>query len=533
MVKRVCMLAVLLMLIPSFGVFAGGAGETETASSDGTYSIEQYQPTEGETYVIEWAPMSTPVDEDGPIVKFMEEKFNVDFRMWDKSEGAALNIRIAAGEIPDFFAAGNDVYRTYVEDGVLAAIPMEVLKAYAPEMYKKYQNERPGDIEERIMDGKLWALPQSDAETGGMRHMIAYRGDWLKAVGYDSPPETLEELEKVLYAFAHDDPDGNGKKDTYGISKHGMLPVYGAFGYIPVNKQAWQSDGMWSERDGKIVHGSIQPEMKDALALLQKWYADGVIDPEFVQGEDKGTPFSRFAFMSGQVGMTMDWYIYLKNVSMVEGDRIPRNIAEMMRLNPEAVEEIQYGMPPIGPGGKRGTPMNSPFHSWFLGFGKHMENEPDKMGKILQINDYANATDEGFLTTRYGFEGEHWSWQNDVVDSLVIQREDLLQWHQITEIGGGIAFSSIWFPSIQSRVNNNMKWAMTVHPELYEDGYLDEVYLPLPSAGKYQAELDKIRDEAYYGIITGEKPVDYFDEFVEEWLASGGEILTREANQKY
>ena len=38
-----------------------------------------------------------------------------------------------------------------------------------------------------------------------------------------------------------------------------------------------------------------------------------------------------------------------------------------------------------------------------------------------------------------------------------------------------------------------MKSSMNVHPVLYEDGYLDVVYLPLPSAGKYLAELEKLR----------------------------------------
>ena len=78
-----------------------------------------------------------------------------------------------------------------------------------------------------------------------------------------------------------------------------------------------------------------------------------------------------------------------------------------------------------------------------------------------------------------------------------------------------------------------MKWAMNVHPELYEDGYLDAVYLPLPSAGKYLAELEKLRDETYFGIITGEQPLDSFDEFVEEWHRIGGDVLTEEANAKY
>ena len=206
---------VALALTMPLAVFAGGDVDAGAAAEE--FSIDQYEPVAGKEYVLEWAPMSTPVADDGPIVTFLEEKFNVDFRMWDKSEGAALSVRIAAGEIPDFFADLNTVYRTYVEDGVLAAIPMDALQRFAPNMYRRYQEDRPGAIEARIIDGKLWCLPQSDAETGGTRMMIAYRGDWLDVIGFDGTPDTLEELEAVMYAFAHDDPDGNGKQDTWGM----------------------------------------------------------------------------------------------------------------------------------------------------------------------------------------------------------------------------------------------------------------------------------------------------------------------------
>ena len=32
----------------------------------------------------------------------------------------------------------------------------------------------------------------------------------------------------------------------------------------------------------------------------------------------------------------------------------------------------------------------------------------------------------------------------------------------------------------------------------------------------------------YLQIITGEKPLDYFDEFVEQWKKLGGDTLTQE-----
>lgn len=48
------------------------------------------------------------------------------------------------------------------------------------------------------------------------------------------------------------------------------------------------------------------------------------------------------------------------------------------------------------------------------------------------------------------------------------------------------------------------------------------------SSTTLKAALDKLEDEMYLQIILGEKPVDYFDEFVSQWKALGGDTLTEE-----
>lgn len=48
-------------------------------------------------------------------------------------------------------------------------------------------------------------------------HTIVIRKDWLDNLGL-SIPETPEELLEICRAFTEDDPDGNGKDDTWGIS---------------------------------------------------------------------------------------------------------------------------------------------------------------------------------------------------------------------------------------------------------------------------------------------------------------------------
>ena len=51
------------------------------------------------------------------------------------------------------------------------------------------------------------------------------------------------------------------------------------------------------------------------------------------------------------------------------------------------------------------------------------------------------------------------------------------------------------------------------------------------SGEERNAVLDKMEQEMLLKIITGEKPVDYFDEFVTEWNKTGGEQITEEVNQ--
>ena len=116
-------------------------------------------------------------------------------------------------------------------------------------------------------------------------------------VGIEKEPETIAEWTDLFYAFANDDPDGNGTNDTYALSKSGMKPFWGLSGYC---------DATWSKLpDGTIGYGNVQPEMKEVLAMFAKWYADGVLDPEYITGENTGGYWAlSHSFLNGRIGMT-------------------------------------------------------------------------------------------------------------------------------------------------------------------------------------------------------------------------------------
>lgn len=50
---------------------------------------------------------------------------------------------------------------------------------------------------------------------------------------------------------------------------------------------------------------------------------------------------------------------------------------------------------------------------------------------------------------------------------------------------------------------------------------------------KLRPDLELLRAEYYISIITGEKSLEAFDEFVEKWYKLGGDTLTKEADEWY
>ena len=67
-----------------------------------------------------------------------------------------------------------------------------------------------------------------------------------------------------------------------------------------------------------------------------------------------------------------------------------------------------------------------------------------------------------------------------------------------------------------------------------EAGIRSAQTLPLENVNaEIPQELQELENEAFLQIISGEKPVDYFDTFVVEWYANGGKELTEQVQNAY
>lgn len=512
-----------------------------SAGSPNNTSISKYEPQKDKKYKFTWTFYQTaPIAKDPIMKKYWEDKFNVEFDIWDIDQSKRdeiLNLKMASGNIPDVYIAANPVaMEKYVKQDVAGEIPFDVLKKYAPNVYNYYEKEAPGALQFGTVDGKLYGLPEY-TENPLAKNPVVWRGDWLKNVGIAKVPDTLQEFETAIYKFTNEDPDKNGKQDTYGLSKTALSVVFGAFGYIPPRFIADTKDANWNVRDGKMVYAAVQPEMKDALKLMQKWYKDKVIDPEFITGENQGGYWGlSHAFINGRIGVSSHGQLYHWQPKFYEDGKPGQNIEEMAKINPKAVDEIQIGNPPVGPTGKRGSWANPTIKPARHMISKAFDKEPDKLGKLLQIFEYVYASPENYTIAQNGVQGPNWNYaEKKALNGKIYRVTDFVgDFKDAKNRNANFAHTALTIFSPKVKPENagpDAEWGLKVEGDKYRN--TNELFVALASEGKYKAELDKIVDEAYINIITGAKPVEYFDEFVANWRKAGGEVLEKEANDWY
>jgi putative aldouronate transport system substrate-binding protein len=518
---------------------------TETSAEDTQDAVNEeldpYAPIEGKAYEIQMTKYKKePSPDDAVMLKFYEDKFGVDINLWNLDQNKyveLLNLRIAGGEIPDmmYLSGQAGIEQNLYEQGVLLPLDREVLDKYAPNMMAMLDKLKPGWEEYcTAADGTLIKLPDFPEQPN--EQAIIWRGDWLEAVGITEVPRTLEEFETALYAFTNDDPDGNGKDDTYGASLMVLQSVFGAYGAMPYWSFGYEKSfgNVWQKNDaGQLEYAGIQPKMKEALTLLNKWYEDGVLDPEFVTGENQGGYWANsHPFFYGRIGFTGHGAIYHWMPPTSDADLGGANYKELMNIDPAIAESLVYGEPPIGPYGDKGVSGESYVsNNKGTAFSSLLADEPDKFGKLLQVLDWQYASYENYLTARYGIEGEHYTKQDvtgfDGNPYTIINITEEGQNADAYFLNGMKAFPA-YFEEEGS--NPSLEWKL-VH-NIGEEVYTNDLNSALPSETMYGAELEKLTSETYYQIITGEKPIDYFDEYVETWKSSGGDIFYEEANAK-
>ena len=277
--------------------------------------------------------------------------------------------------------------------------------------------------------------------------------------------------------------------------------------------------------------------------IQEKWYKDGVVDPEFITGENKGGYWAiSHQFVNGIIGFTTHGMSYhWEPKAFVDSDESTsgQDRYELEKLDVKAAESLEVrGIPPYI---SKETQKTYPKRDYVRGerwmFSKALIEDEEKFNKLLEIYNDIYASKENFDYANSGERGVVWEYEEAVsTNGKTYKRAVNLGDWKDEEYRKKNKFSfnlfTPSFPDSEKIVTPRDDWAV---PRGFDELYMpnNRLYVSLPSENTYSAELDKIEEETYIDIITGAKPVDYFDEFVEKWRSSGGAKLEEEAEAWY
>lgn len=492
--------------------------------------------------------------ENNVWTRLYEEKLGIKIKyLWVVPEDqyqAKMTASFASNEIPDIVNVDEKFFKMYL-DSNLAEDITDVYEKYASDTLKNLVYG--GSVGESNLNygkigGKLMGLtaPLPNPVEGG--DVLYVRTDWLKKLNLPEP-KTMDDVFAISAAFAKNDPDGNGKKDTFGLTvakdfvasavtggQGDLLGFYNGYHLYP---------GLWQEdpATGSLVNGIINPELKKPLAKLQEMYKDGQIDKEFgvkdrwKVGEDiaagKLGMFygANWAVFVGIIGnhknnSNADWKAYpMPSIddkpAMVSGKLYFPGVyvAKKGFKNPEALIKL----------------ANLSIETLY---GKYAQENPYEVGDKYQT---VKVGDKSYAVSAYQIVNMYPGDKNLKSTIAVI---DVLDnggdpSKLSGEAKGNYDYQMKWKAGEKDDVTWQMAYIHQANTIIAQNYFKNNLFQPdkfnTIQTGKMvekQASLDDLASTVFTKIIMGES-VDTFDKFVQDWGKLGGDDITKEVNEWY
>jgi putative aldouronate transport system substrate-binding protein len=434
---------------------------------------------------------------DNDYINFLEQKTGVRVEL--ESPGTAgyldkLNILMASGNYPDAFAV-NDKDKNkllqFANDGLLTDI------APLLDKYPNLKNNMPKDAWLPVTEGgKIWAVPYNRHD--GYHQVVYVNKKWLETLNLPIP-KTIDDFYNVMKAFTENDPDRNGKNDTYGLIALNDLSYGGRIFQAAFDAESYKF------RNNELQPPEITNEYKKYLSFMNKLITEKILDPEWPTMT--GTIF-RQKINTGKYGMFNGFWHFKSGKEFAPGVMDPYVAIDL----------------PLMENGKQAQFTYNSTNRHYIGIPKDTKN----VDQLLKFFDWV-LSEEGTKYVFMGIEGKHYTEKNGVFEKTQEERNSL-HW----------AFSLVK----HGQFNDNVKKYMRV--DYTEDvinnlalsnksGTLDKVAASLPYYPELAAyNLPKIAQEYTAKTVLGNEKIDSsWDEYVKKYRASGGEKAIQQWTQWY
>lgn len=445
-----------------------------------------------------------------------------------------INVTLASGALPDVIPVDATQLKQLADSDQIEDLT-EIYENYASPLTKEVlSQEGTSPFDAVTFDGKLMAIPQLESSIERSMY-IWIRTDWLEHLGLQ-PPKTIADVLAISKAFKEKDPDQNGQNDTYGlgITKDLWGGAMGLEGFMAAYNAY---PNMWIENgEGELVFGSVQPEVKKSLQILQAMHANGEIDQEFGI-KDGGKVSEQIA--AGKIGLEYgeQW-----------------NSIWPLQLNRNNDPNAQWQAFPIVSESGENPKVPLKFSTTRFFAVKKGIKHPEAVIKLFNLHLEKNWGETAEFDKYYAPPEAESVWQlSPVTPYPAMKNVDAFREIDAARKAGDTSGLKGEAKTIQEKLESfksgtSEGFALWGWERIYGEqgsmGIADQydknnqflmekfVGAPTPTMVERKSTLDKMQTEVFTKIILGGS-VDEFDKFVEDWKKLGGDQITQEVNEWY
>lgn len=475
--------------------------------------------------------------EDNAYTRYLKDMLNIqNIDAFEESTDYdnVVSMAITAEDLPDVMVISDkEQLQTLVEKDLiedLTEVYENCTSGTIKEIYESYGEEI---LENVTINGKLMALPETNIENGPS--LLWLRKDWMDKLGLDEP-KTLEDAENIIKQFVEKDPGNNGEGRTVGLVC--VSDLVGEAGYsfeyqldvIFANYGSFPKQWIYN-KDGELVYGSIQPEAKKALEKLHNMYAAGILDSQFLLRSSENIID---LIVDGRCGSFFGpWWA-------------PNNPLIDAKKNDPDAEWVPYLISTNADGSTSYISQNPSYKYVVV---KKGYEHPEIVMKIISVLfDYVRyqEPDAKEIARYYQLNVDPTARpiaiNVDFADALKRCYQDILQ-----VFNGKLAEDKLelleasYYNSCKAYLDEGENatledWAAYTSRitacGVIENGDTTQVksefFGETDTMKQEWWKLKKLEEETYLQIITGDKPLDCFDDFVDQWKEEGGTTILEE-----
>ncbi len=356
-----------------------------------------------------------------------------------------------------------------------------------------------------------------------MRAAVIVREDWLTKLGLKMP-ETVDDLYTVAKAFTENDPDGNGKKDTYGLIIPKWPGVYATASPYDVIETWFGAPNGWGERGGKLVPGFDTEEFLAANRFVKKMVTEGLVNPDFATLDSAKWDQP---FFTGKGGIIVDVSSRAGAIMRLFKDKDAKDYDRFVDLtgNLKSTDGKLRSYPTVG-------------YNGFLAISKQSVPTEAELADVLGVLNKLSSK-EGQILLNNGFEGKNFTVQDGFAigksaDDPAIKtiNNDVTSFAQLgTASNGYVAYVAL--PAGQpERTMYDKRMKMHKADEQTAVHNPAQAIISKTQVAK-GAQLDQIIADARIKFLAGQIDEAGLKAEIQRWYSQGGQDIVNEMNEQY